>query len=142
MGNLLLIPAAPATLATPRIDMLVRVVIESLRQMCLRGRNLAVGWQALESFTLGFFAQEFVGYPHHLDNRQGQRRMVGLPDLNANAQTTDDIAAINEASLASAPHARSWSSAAGSTGGVSEPLWSSCAPQLDGLARSQWLSST
>jgi len=85
--------------------MVVRVVTESLQQMGLRGRNLAVGWQALESFTLGFLAQEFVGHPHHLDNRLGRRRMVGVPDFTANAQTTDDIAAINEAAFWLSAHA-------------------------------------
>ena len=105
MGNLLQIAAAPPSLATPHIDMVVRVVTESLQQMGLRGRNLAVGWQALESFTLGFLAQEFVGHPHHLDNRLGRRRMVGVPDFTANAQTTDDIAAINEAAFWMSAHA-------------------------------------
>ena len=99
LGNLLQIAAAPATLATPSIDTIIRVTSESLRQMGLRGRNLAVALQALESFTVGFLAQEFVGNPDHLVNRLGRRRMVGVPDLTAHSQTTDDIAAINEAAF-------------------------------------------
>ena len=105
LGNLLQIAAAPATLATPSIDAIIRVTSESLRQMGLSGRNLAIGLQALESFTVGFLAQEFVGHPNHLVNRLGRRRMVGVPDLTAHAQTTDDIADINEAAFWMSAHA-------------------------------------
>lgn len=73
--------------------------------MGLRGRNLAVGWQALESFTVGFLAQEFMGHPDHLINRLGRRRMVGVPDLTAHPQTTDGIADINEAAFWMSAHA-------------------------------------
>ena len=103
--NLLQIAAAPATLATPNIDMIIRVTAESLRQMGLSGRNLAIGLQALESFTVGFLAQEFVGHPDNLANRLRRRRMVGVPDLTAHAQTTDDIADINEAAFWLGAHA-------------------------------------
>ena len=105
LGNLLQIAAAPATLATPSIDAIIRVTSESLRQMGLSGRNLAMGLQALESFTVGFLAQEFVGHPNHLVNRLGRRRMVGVPDLTAHAQTTGDIADINEAAFWMSAHA-------------------------------------
>ena len=105
VGNLLQIAAAPATLATPSIDTIIRVTTESLRQMGLGGRNLAVALQALESFTVGFLAHEFVGNPDHLVNRLGRRRMVGVPDLTAHAQTTDDIASINESAFWLSAHA-------------------------------------
>ena len=105
MANLLQIAAAPATVATPHIDDFIRIVIGSLQQLGLSGRNLAVALQALESFTVGFLAQEFVGHPNHLTNRLGRRRMVGVPDLTAHAQTTEDIASINEAAFWLSAHA-------------------------------------
>ena len=105
VANLLQIAAAPSTVATPHIDDFIRGVIGSLQQLGLRGRNLAIALQALESFTVGFLAQEFVGYPKNLTNRLDRRRMVGVPDLTAHAQSTEDIAIINEAAFWLSAHA-------------------------------------
>lgn len=105
MGNLLQIAATPTTLPTPNLDTLVRVVTASLEELGLHGRSLAVALQALESFTVGFLAQEFVGHPDHLTNRLGRRRMVGVPDLTAHAQSTADIASINESAFWLSAHA-------------------------------------
>lgn len=105
VANLLQIAAAPSTVATPHIDDFIRIVIGSLQQLGLRGRNLAIALQSLESFTVGFLTQEFVGHPNNLTNRLDRRRMVGVPDLTAQAQTTDDIASINEAAFWLSAHA-------------------------------------
>lgn len=97
--NLLRLAAAPITTATPVIDALSRTVIESLVELGLRGERLAIGYQALEGFTVGTSALDFGGHPHHLVNRLGRRRSAGNAAMLETLQSAEDVDRVNEAAF-------------------------------------------
>jgi len=105
VDNLLRLAAAPITTATPVIDELSRTVIDSLRELGLRGERLAVGYQALEGFTVGAAALDFSGHPHHLENRLGRRRSAGNAAMLEAVQSTDDVDRVNETAFLFGAHA-------------------------------------
>ena len=93
--NLLRIAAAPVSVPTPNIDVIVRVVIASLQQMGLTGYALITAYQALEDLAVGSLGSSFAGHPHHLENRLGRRRLIGVAEVTEQVQSTADVDRIN-----------------------------------------------
>ncbi len=97
--NLLRIAAAPVSVPTPNLDVIVRVVIASLQQMGLAGSALITAYQALEDLAVGSLGSSFAGHPRHLENRLGRRRMVGVGEVTEQVQTEADVDRINDAAV-------------------------------------------
>lgn len=93
--NLLKVAGAPRTVATPNIDELVRIVVNSLREWGLAGNDLARCYQVLESYTTGSAAIDFAGAPGHLTNRLDRRRIVGIPEFAQAMTSVEDIERVN-----------------------------------------------
>ena len=103
--NLLKLAATPVSVATPNLDLVATMVVDALRDMGLVGEQLVTAYQALENFTVGSSATDFAGFPSHLENRLGRRRMVGITELTQAAQSTDEIQRINDEAFWFGAHA-------------------------------------
>jgi len=57
------------------------LVIQALRDLGLRGSDLLIRYQMLESYTLGASVFDFGGAPDHLTSRRRRREMLADPDL-------------------------------------------------------------
>lgn len=74
----------------------VRAAIGLLEEMGLRGRNVAVAYQLLETFHVGTTAYDWGEYPEALEARRRGRRLVGDPVFDDCSRTLDDMIALND----------------------------------------------
>lgn len=72
------------------------VVITTLHELGLKGENLLVHYQLLESFALGASVFDFGGAPDHVESRRRRHRMVFDPDFAAMTQDSAMVQEITE----------------------------------------------
>jgi hypothetical protein len=70
-----------------------------LEEMGLKGRNLVVAYQMLETYSIGTNAHDFAGAPEAWDVRRASRRQVGHPDLDRVYRDEGAVARIDEAAF-------------------------------------------
>ena len=78
---------------------LVAGALALLEEMGLRGRNLVVAYQMLETYSIGTNAYDFSGAPEAWEVRRSNRRLVGHPDLDRIYRDADEVARIDEAAF-------------------------------------------
>lgn len=74
-------------------DAITRAGLDLLQELGLRGDDLAMCHQMLESFVVGTHAFDLAGAPHHLEVRRQRRRRIDHPELD---RSTPTIEAVNE----------------------------------------------
>lgn len=75
---------------------IVNEAVALLEQMGLHGSNLAVGYQMLETFSVGSNAYDWGGYPDALEARRRGRRLSGNPAFDASSRSIEDMQALND----------------------------------------------
>ena len=75
-------------------------ILDSLRQMGVPEKKLAVRYQAIESFVNGASYYDFAGAPTHNETRRSRHRAVGDPALDGATRTDADTAALTEEAFA------------------------------------------
>lgn len=96
--------AAHPNLALPNLTMqdeqatvaFVRAAIGLLEEMGLRGRDVAVAYQLLETFHVGTTAYDWGEFPEALEARRRGRRLVGDPVFDDCSRSLDDMITLNE----------------------------------------------
>lgn len=96
--------AAHPNLALPNLTMqdeqatvaFVRAAIGLLEEMGLRGRDVAVAYQLLETFHVGTTAYDWGEFPEALEARRRGRRLVGDPVFDDCSRSLEDMIALNE----------------------------------------------
>jgi AcrR family transcriptional regulator len=78
---------------------LVAGALALLEEMGLKGRNLVVGYQMLETYSIGTSAYDFAATPEAWGVRRASRRRVGHPDLDRVYREVDAVAKIDEAAF-------------------------------------------
>lgn len=78
---------------------MVRAALALLEEMGLRGRDLMVCYQMLETFSVGTNAYDFVDYPEGHDRRLRGRRLVGHPVTDAFSRDVAQVGEINDAAF-------------------------------------------
>jgi hypothetical protein len=73
--------------------------LRNLEQMGLRGRDLMVCYQTLETFSVGTNAYDYANYPQSHERRQRGRRMVGHPVADEYSREIGQIAEVNDAAF-------------------------------------------
>lgn len=73
-----------------------RSIIDSLEELGLRGRHLAIALQMLESYLVGATAFDYAGAPDHLEIRRVRRRMLSHSAFDPLSRTTKQIHDVNE----------------------------------------------
>ena len=76
-----------------------QAIVDALRGLGLRGYDLLVRHQMLETFVLGSCVFDFGGAPDHLDSRRRRHRMIADPDFEAVTRSNDGVDALNEAAF-------------------------------------------
>ena len=74
-------------------------IVDALRGLGLRGNDLLVRHQMLETFVLGSCVFDFGGAPDHLDSRRRRHRLIADPDFEAVTRSNDGVDALNEAAF-------------------------------------------
>jgi AcrR family transcriptional regulator len=74
----------------------VRVALSLLREMGLRGRDVVVAYQMLETYSVGSNAYDWGNFPDGLEARRRGRRMVGDEAFDDCSRTLESMAALNE----------------------------------------------
>ena len=74
----------------------VRIALALLREMGLRGRDLVVAYQMLETFSVGTNAYDWGNFPDALEARRRGRRMVGDEAFDQCSRTLESMAAVND----------------------------------------------
>lgn len=70
------------------------VVVEALHALGLRGRDLLIRHQMLESYVLGATVFDFAGAPDHLESRRLRHRMItdsAFESATRDAASVDDL---------------------------------------------------
>jgi AcrR family transcriptional regulator len=75
---------------------LMRLGVEMLEDLGLRGRDLVVCQQMLEGFVIGSSVFDLAGSPHHHDIRRLRYRAVEREAYDDVSRTVDDVAAITD----------------------------------------------
>lgn len=75
---------------------LVRTALVLLREMGLRGRDLVVAYQLLETFSVGTNAYDWGNFPDGLEARRRGRRMVGDEAFDDSSRTLESMLAVND----------------------------------------------
>lgn len=75
---------------------IVRGGLAVLEEMGLRGRNLLVAYQMLESLSVSFNAYDFADYPDALEARRRGRRLVGHPELDDVSRDLATMQSLND----------------------------------------------
>lgn len=75
---------------------LVNAVLQLLADMGLQGRNRAVAYQMLETFHVGWTADDWGDYPEALEARRRGRRLSGAPELERVSRTLEATEQFNE----------------------------------------------
>lgn len=75
---------------------LVRGALSVLEEMGLQGRDLVIAYQMLESFSVGFNAYDFAGYPDGLEARRRGRRLVGHPALDDVSRSIESMQQLDD----------------------------------------------
>lgn len=73
-----------------------RAGLDLLEELGLRGEQLVICAQMIESALFGMHLFDFGGAPHHLSTRRARLRRMDHPAVDAAARTDADVAAINE----------------------------------------------
>ena len=76
-----------------------QAIVDALRGLGLRGYDLLVRHQLLETFVLGSCVFDFGGAPDHLDSRRRRHRLITDPDFEAVTRSNDGGDALNEAAF-------------------------------------------
>lgn len=71
-------------------------MVRALEELGLKGRDLVVAQQMLESYLVGVTAYDFAGAPQHLEIRRVRRRMLGHPAFDPLSRTPEQIHDLNE----------------------------------------------
>lgn len=74
----------------------VRAALGLLEEMGLRGHDLMVGYQMLETFSVGSNAYDFGNHPEGLERRMRGRRLVGHPATDEAARSLESMQAVND----------------------------------------------
>lgn len=74
----------------------VRAALALLAEMGLKGRNLAVAYQMLESFHVGITAYDWGNYPDGLEARRRGRRLSGARELEPMSRSLAAIEKFND----------------------------------------------
>lgn len=72
------------------------LVLKALRDVGLRGHQVALHYRLLEGYVVGLSAFDFAGAPQHLTSRQQRYREVGAPELSDASDGPCSVAALNE----------------------------------------------
>lgn len=75
------------------------LVVAALRQLGLRGPELLVRYQMIESFVLGASVFDFGGAPDHLESRRRRHRLLQDTDFAEVSRDTAGVDALNEAAF-------------------------------------------
>jgi len=78
---------------------LVAGALALLEKMGLKGRNLVVAYQMLETYSVGTNAYDFAGTPEGWDVRRASRRQVGHPDLDRVYRDEGAVAKVDDAAF-------------------------------------------
>lgn len=71
-------------------------ISDALRDMGLKGHDLALAFHLLVSFGLSTSVYDFAGYPDSLEARRRGRRMTGIPELEESSRSTDAMRALSD----------------------------------------------
>ena len=74
----------------------VRVALALLREMGLDGRDLVVGYQMLETYSVGTNAYDWGNFPEGVEARRRGRRLVGDTAFDESSRTLEAMVAIND----------------------------------------------
>lgn len=74
----------------------VRAALALLSEMGLKGRNLAIAYQMLESFHVGVTAYDWGNYPDGLEARRRGRRLSGARELEPMSRSLAAIEKFND----------------------------------------------
>ena len=74
----------------------VRTALHLLREMGLRGRELVIAYQMLETYSVGTNAYDWGHYPDALEARRRGRRLVGDEAFDEVSRTLADMTALND----------------------------------------------
>lgn len=74
----------------------VHIAFDLLSAMGLRGRQMVVAYQMLETFTVGSNAYDWGGYPQALEARRRGRRMSGHQAFDAASRSLDAMQKVND----------------------------------------------
>ncbi len=74
----------------------VRLALSLLREMGLRGRDVVVAYQMLETYSVGSNAYDWGNFPNGLEARRRGRRMVGDEAFDDCSRTLEAMAALND----------------------------------------------
>lgn len=75
-------------------------ILDCLRQMGVSEKNIAVRYQAIESFVNGASYYDFAGAPTHIETRRSRHRGVGDPALDSSTRTDADTERLTEEAFA------------------------------------------
>ena len=67
--------------------------------MGLKGRNLVMAYQMLETYSIGTNAYDFAGAPEVWEVRRASRRLVGHPDLDRVYRHAGSVASVDQAAF-------------------------------------------
>lgn len=74
----------------------VHIAFDLLSAMGLRGRQIVVAYQMLETFTVGSNAYDWGGYPQTLEARRRGRRMSGIQAFDAASRSLETMQKVND----------------------------------------------
>lgn len=73
--------------------------LEFLRELGLRGYDLALCHQMLESYIIGTHLFDLGGAPYHLEVRRQRRRRLDDPDIDQSTPTNESVNILNRAAF-------------------------------------------
>ena len=73
-----------------------RASVAALEELGLRGRNLVVAAQMIESYIVGATAFDFAGAPQHLEMRRVRRRALAHPAFDPLTRSPEQMRDVNE----------------------------------------------
>jgi TetR/AcrR family transcriptional regulator, tetracycline repressor protein len=73
--------------------------IQALRDLGLRGHDLLIRYQLLESFALGASVFDFGGAPEHIASRRRRHMMMTDPDFAILASSEEHVEAVTESAF-------------------------------------------
>lgn len=74
-------------------------VVAALRELGLRGDELLLRHQLLETYVLGSCVFDFGGAPEHLESRRLRHRLIADPDFDEVTRSVERVDALNEAAF-------------------------------------------